>query len=39
MYDEIIKLQAQHQRTIVFVSYDLDEAVRIGDRIAIMQGG
>ena len=28
-----------HQRTIVFISHDLDEAMRIGDRIAIMQGG
>jgi len=39
MQDELIKLQAQHQRTIVFISHDLDEAMRIGDRIAIMQGG
>ena len=39
MQDELVKLQAQHQRTIVFISHDLDEAMRIGDRIAIMQGG
>jgi glycine betaine/proline transport system ATP-binding protein len=39
MQDELVKLQAQHQRTIVFTSHDLDEAMRIGDRIAIMQGG
>jgi len=39
MQDELIKLQSQHQRTIVFISHDLDEAMRIGDRIAIMQGG
>ena len=39
MQDELIKLQARHQRTIVFISHDLDEAMRIGDRIAIMQGG
>ncbi|GDX05139.1 glycine betaine/L-proline ABC transporter ATP-binding protein ProV [Buttiauxella sp. A111] len=39
MQDELIKLQAKHQRTIVFISHDLDEAMRIGDRIAIMQGG
>lgn len=39
MQDELLKLQSDHQRTIVFISHDLDEAMRIGDRIAIMQGG
>jgi glycine betaine/proline transport system ATP-binding protein len=39
MQDELVKLQARHQRTIIFISHDLDEAMRIGDRIAIMQGG
>ena len=39
MQDELLKLQAEHQRTIVFISHDLDEALRIGDRIAIMEGG
>jgi glycine betaine/proline transport system ATP-binding protein len=39
MQDELLKLQSEHQRTIVFISHDLDEAIRIGDRIAIMQGG
>ena len=39
MQDELIRLQSQQQRTIVFISHDLDEAMRIGDRIAIMQGG
>lgn len=39
MQDELLQLQAQKQRTIVFISHDLDEAMRIGDRIAIMQGG
>ena len=39
MQDELLKLQAQDQRTIVFISHDLDEAMRIGDRIAIMEGG
>lgn len=39
MQDELIKLQAKHQRTVVFISHDLDEAMRIGDRIAIMQNG
>lgn len=39
MQDELVKLQSQQQRTIVFISHDLDEAMRIGDRIAIMQNG
>jgi glycine betaine/proline transport system ATP-binding protein len=39
MQDEILNLQQAHRRTIIFISHDLDEAMRIGDRIAIMQGG
>ncbi|MGH6860531.1 MAG: glycine betaine/L-proline ABC transporter ATP-binding protein ProV [Phyllobacterium sp.] len=39
MQDELVRLQAKHSRTIVFVSHDLDEAMRIGDRICIMQNG
>lgn len=39
MQDELLKLQSQQQRTIIFISHDLDEAMRIGDRIAIMQNG
>ena len=39
MQDELLKLQASQQRTIIFISHDLDEAMRIGDRIAIMQDG
>ncbi|MEN8808326.1 MAG: glycine betaine/L-proline ABC transporter ATP-binding protein, partial [Desulfobacterales bacterium] len=39
MQDELLKLQEDDQRTIVFISHDLDEALRIGDRIAIMEGG
>ncbi|MCG8549726.1 MAG: glycine betaine/L-proline ABC transporter ATP-binding protein ProV [Desulfobacterales bacterium] len=39
MQDELIKLQEDSARTIVFISHDLDEALRIGDRIAIMEGG
>ncbi|MCQ0986177.1 glycine betaine/L-proline ABC transporter ATP-binding protein ProV [Jiella sp. LLJ827] len=39
MQDELLELQSQHRRTVVFISHDLDEAMRIGDRIAIMQGG
>jgi glycine betaine/proline transport system ATP-binding protein len=39
MQDQLLDLQTQQQRTIVFISHDLDEAMRIGDRIAIMEGG
>ncbi|MEM6491887.1 MAG: glycine betaine/L-proline ABC transporter ATP-binding protein, partial [Pseudomonadota bacterium] len=39
MQDELLRLQDEQRRTIVFISHDLDEAIRIGDRIAIMEGG
>jgi len=39
MQDELITLQENSQRTIIFISHDLDEAIKIGDRIAIMEGG
>jgi len=39
MQDELLALQEKEKRTIVFISHDLDEAMRIGDRIAIMEGG
>ena len=39
MQDELLELQEKAKRTIVFISHDLDEAMRIGDRIAIMQDG
>ena len=39
MQDELLKLQESQERTIVFISHDLDEALRIGDRIAIMEAG
>lgn len=39
MQDELLRLQGEQQRTIIFISHDLDEAMRIGDRIAIMEGG
>ncbi len=39
LQDELLELQAQLGRTIVFVSHDLDEAFKLGDRIAIMEGG
>ena len=39
MQDELVKMQRKDRRTIIFISHDLDEAFRIGDRIAIMEGG
>ncbi|NAZ37099.1 choline ABC transporter ATP-binding protein [Rubellimicrobium sp. CFH 75288] len=39
LQDELLDLQARRNRTIVFVSHDLDEAFKIGNRIAIMEGG
>ncbi|MFA7414695.1 MAG: choline ABC transporter ATP-binding protein [Rhizobium sp.] len=39
LQDELLELQARLKKTILFVSHDLDEAFRIGNRIAIMEGG
>jgi len=39
MQDELIDLQKTMQKTIVFITHDLDEAIRLGDRIAIMKDG
>ena len=39
MQDELIALQTQVQKTIVFITHDLNEALKIGDRIAIMRDG
>lgn len=39
LQDELIELQERLKRTIIFVSHDLDEAFKLGDRIAIMEGG
>ena len=39
MQDELLRLQSEQARTVVFITHDLDEAMRVGDRIAIMQGG
>ena len=39
LQDELIELQRALQKTIVFVSHDLDEALKIGTRIAIMEAG
>jgi osmoprotectant transport system ATP-binding protein len=37
--DEFLRLQEQVQKTTLFVSHDIDEAVRMGDRIAILAKG
>ena len=39
MQDELLELQQKMSKTIVFITHDLDEALKIGDRIAIMKGG
>jgi len=39
MQNVLLQLQKEHRRTIMFVSHDLEEALRIGSRIAIMEGG
>jgi glycine betaine/proline transport system ATP-binding protein len=39
MQDELIDLQSKMKKTIVFITHDLDEALRLGDRIALMRDG
>ena len=39
MQDELLLLQEKMKRTIVFITHDLDEAIKLGDRIAIMKDG
>jgi len=40
LQDEFLRLQSEVRKTIVFVTHDIDEAIRMGDRIAILsQGG
>lgn len=39
MQDELVELQDKLQKTIVFVTHDLHEALKLGDRIAIMRNG
>ena len=39
MQDELLELQCKMQKTIVFITHDLDEAIKLGDRIAIMKDG
>ncbi|GAA4059268.1 glycine betaine/L-proline ABC transporter ATP-binding protein [Amphibacillus indicireducens] len=39
MQDELIDLQQKMKKTIIFITHDLDEALRLGDRIALMRDG
>src|SRR5690625_6739090 len=39
MQDELIDLQSSMKKTILFITHDLDEALRLGDRIALMRDG
>ncbi|NER83358.1 MAG: glycine betaine/L-proline ABC transporter ATP-binding protein [Leptolyngbya sp. SIO1D8] len=39
MQDELMRLQAELQKTIVFISHDIQEALKIGDRVAVMKDG
>ncbi len=39
LQNEFLRLQAELRKTIVFVTHDIDEAIKMGDRIAIMQEG
>ena len=39
MQDEMVELQSKMKKTILFITHDLDEALRLGDRIALMKDG
>ena len=39
MQDELLRLQAELKKTMVFVTHDLNEALRLGDRMAVMKQG
>lgn len=39
LQDELLQLQSDLKKTIIFVSHDLEEALKIGNRITIMEGG
>lgn len=39
LQNELLRLQSEMQKTIVFVTHDIDEAIKLGDRIAILQEG
>ncbi|WP_066916867.1 ABC transporter ATP-binding protein [Mycobacterium interjectum] len=39
LQNEILRLQGELRKTIVFVTHDIDEALRLGDRVAVFKGG
>jgi osmoprotectant transport system ATP-binding protein len=39
LQDEFLRLQAEIRKTVVFVTHDIDEAIKMGDRIAILREG
>lgn len=39
MQDELLEIQEKFKKTLIFITHDLDEALRIGDRIALMRDG
>jgi osmoprotectant transport system ATP-binding protein len=39
LQDEFLRIQGEIQKTIVFVTHDIDEAIKMGDRIAILKQG
>jgi len=39
LQDELFNLQQEYKKTIIFVTHDMDEALKLGDRICIMKGG
>ena len=39
LQNELLRMQAEMRKTIVFVTHDIDEAIKLGDRIAILQEG
>ena len=39
MQDELLELQSKMNKTIIFITHDLDEALKLGDRIALMKDG
>jgi osmoprotectant transport system ATP-binding protein len=39
LQNEFLRLQAELRKTVVFVTHDIDEAIKMGDRIAVMQQG
>jgi len=39
MQNELLRLQSELKKTIIFITHDLDEAIKLGDRIAVMKDG